>query len=99
MSTTQPGIDRPGIDRPGMDRNDVRRALSRAAQLLDLAEVEFAAERSFTLVEFNAILDRVCLDAVRLPRSDFKDVREQLRSLLDRLEILRGEVARAAKAA
>lgn len=89
MSTTQPGVD----------ASAVARALARAAELLSVAEDDLAAGRDFTLVEFNAILDRACLDAVRLPQSEFKDVRAQLKALLERMEALRRDYQRAAPAA
>jgi hypothetical protein len=81
------------------ENTGVYRDLSKADELLTAAEAALAAGRDFSLVEFNATLDCVCVGAVRLPQSEFKSVRKQLKALIGRLQSMRTEVVRMASAA
>ena len=84
---------------PEVENLGVYRDLSKADELLTAAEAALAAGQDFSLVEFNATLDCVCVGAVRLPQSEFKSVRKQLKALIDRLQSMRTEVVRMASAA
>ena len=81
------------------DPTQVSNALTRAAELIGVAEEAVSANQPFDLNEFNGILDHACIDAVKLPQPAFKEVRAQLRGLLARLEVLRREVHARATAA
>lgn len=84
---------------PEVADTGVYRDLSKADELLTAAESALAAGKDFSLVEFNATLDCVCVGAVRLPQSEFKSVRKQLKALISRLQSMRTEVVRMASAA
>jgi hypothetical protein len=77
----------------------VYRDLARAEELLAAAEAALAEGKNFSLNDFNATLDCVCVGAVRLPKSEFKEVRKQLKALIARLQEMRTEVVRMASAA
>ncbi len=80
------------------DLGEVERDLGRAGELLNQAECDLAAGRAIDLTEFNAILDCTCVNVVRLPQTEYGNVRAKLKALLKRLESMRADVANAVPA-